>query len=90
MPGQLENSKALGQVTFGQRPRVAGLRQQKFMPQLPEGVSAVQKRRLQQGMVGEIAFNPRRKDGAAGLLLQVLTAADVVGVYSPILAGLSM
>jgi len=59
---------------------VALLGQKKFMPQIGRRIAAVKKRGFQNGVLGEGLLDARREYLPAGLLLQITTAAYMVGV----------
>ena len=57
------------------------------MPQVLRRIAAVEKRGLEQRVAREIALDAGGIDPAAGLVLQVLVAADVVGVGVRVVDG---
>ena len=57
------------------------------MPQILRRIAAVEKRGLEQRVAREIALDAGGIDLAAGLVLQVLVAADVVGVGVRVVDG---
>ena len=87
MPRQRQQFKPLRQARRGQLLRVARLRHEKLVPQILRRIAAVEKRGLEQRVAREIALDAGGIDPAAGLVLQVLVAADVVGVGVRVVDG---
>ena len=87
MPRQRNHVKALWQHLLCEFIRIALLRHQKLVPQLPWGISAVEEGRLQQRVPREVAVDPRGIDSASGLSLQVSVSADMVGVGVGVVDG---
>ena len=87
MSRQGDDLKALRQGFFGQLLGVALLGHEEFVPQLLTWVAAIQKGRLQDGVMGKGAVNPWSVNHAPGLALQILIAADVVSVGVGVVDG---
>ena len=87
VPRQRKPLKPLRQARRGQLLRVAGLGHEELVLQLLRRIAAVEKRRLEHRVAREIALNAGGVDLAAGLVLQVLVAADVVGVGVRVVDG---
>ena len=85
--GQGQQLKALRQHVRRQLMGVAGLGHEELVAQLPRREAAVEKGRLQQRVAGDVALDSGGVDGAAGLLLQILVAAHVVGVGVGVVDG---
>ena len=87
VPRQRKPLKSLRQARRGQLLRVAGLGHEELVLQLLRRIAAVEKRRLEHRVAREIALDAGGVDLAAGLVLQVLVAADVVGVGVRVVDG---
>ena len=80
VPGQGQHLDAGGEALVRHVQAVAGLSHQELVPQLLWRIAAVQKARLQHRRARELRLDAGGKDLAAGLPLQILAAAYVVGV----------
>ena len=80
MSRQRNQLESLRQHFPGQRLCLAFLSQQKLMPEIFARISAIQKSRLQDRMIGKITFDPGRIDPASRLPLQILVASDMVRI----------
>ena len=87
MPGQRDHLKACGQPIWGELLGLAWLSQQELVTQVFKRVAAIEKRRLEDGMTGEIPLNAWSIDLATRLGLEVTVATDVVGIGVSVVDG---
>ena len=80
MPGQRDNLHVLRKFRVRHVETVAGLGHEEFVPERLRRISAVEEARLENGRARELRLYAGRENFAARLPLQILAAADVVGV----------